>query len=135
MMFPILNRALTICNRNRSITALITLATLSILWSQDPGESLQKDGYLIVTTWFGYYLVERFTPRQLMRVFMITGWISIVGSFALAVAAPRYGIFTGRTDAASGWQGIYSHKNTLGMMAVYFLAPALFLPAKGLKAQ
>ncbi len=54
---------------------------------------------------------------------MITGSLTMVISLVLAVALPRYGIYTGREDSTSGWQGIYSHKNMLGIMTVYFLAP------------
>jgi exopolysaccharide production protein ExoQ len=62
---------------------------------------------------------------------MITGTIAIITSLFLAVALPRYGVFTGRAEESSGWQGIYTHKNTLGLITMYFLAPALFLPVKG----
>jgi exopolysaccharide production protein ExoQ len=131
LMFPIANSAFSIFSRNRYVVALVVLAAASILWSQDPAASLQKVFYLLVTTCFGLYLVERFSPRQLMQVVMITGSIAIIGSLVLAVALPRYGIFTGRAEESSGWQGIYTHKNTLGLITMYFLAPALFLPMKG----
>jgi exopolysaccharide production protein ExoQ len=131
LMFPIANSAFSIFSRNRYVAALVVLAAASILWSQDPSASLQKAFYLFVTTCFGYYLVERFSPRQLMQVVMITGAIAIIGSLVLAVALPRYGVFTGRADESSGWQGIYTHKNTLGLITMYFLAPALFLPFNG----
>ena len=131
LIYPLINSAFSIFNQNRYIAAIIVLATASALWSQEPTVTLQKDAYLIVTTCFGLYLIERFQPRQLMQVFLITGSIAIIGSLFLAVALPQYGIFTGRADASSGWQGIYSHKNTLGLMTVYFIAPALFLPVSG----
>ena len=133
LMYPLAWSTFSIFNRNRYIAALIVLATASALWSQEPIETLQRDLYLIITTCFALYLVERFSPRQLMQVFMITGSIAMIGSLALAVALPRYGIFTGRAEATSGWQGIYSHKNTLGLMTVYFIAPGLFLPPNGTK--
>jgi exopolysaccharide production protein ExoQ len=131
LMYPLANSAFSIFNRNRYVVALVVLAAASTLWSQDPAASLQKVAYLLVTTCFGLYLVERFSPRQLMQVVMIAGSIAIIGSLALALALPRYGIFTGRAEESSGWQGIYSHKNTLGLMTMYFLAPALFLPVNG----
>lgn len=128
LMLPLATSAFSIFTRNRYITVLVVFATVSVLWSQEPMDTVQKDVYLIVTTCFGLYLIERFQPKQLMQVFMIAGSISMVISIVLAVALPRYGIFTGREEASSGWQGIYSHKNVLGLMTVYFLAPALFLP-------
>ena len=131
LIFPLASSVLSLFSRNRYVAALVVLATASILWSQDPTASLQRVAYLLVTTCFGLYLVERFSPRQLMQVVMITGAIAIIGSLFLAVALPRYGIFTGRAEESSGWQGIYSHKNTLGLMTMYFLAPALFLPVNG----
>ena len=131
LICPLASSVLSLLNRNRYVAALVVLATASILWSQDPAASLQKVIYLLVTTCFGLYLVERFSPRQLMQVVMITGAIAIIGSLFLAVALPHYGIFTGRAEESSGWQGIYSHKNTLGLMTMYFLAPALFLPVNG----
>jgi exopolysaccharide production protein ExoQ len=131
LIFPLASSVLSLFSRNRYVAALVVLATASILWSQDPTASLQRVAYLLVTTCFGLYLVERFSPRQVMQVVMITGAIAIIGSLFLAVALPRYGIFTGRAEESSGWQGIYSHKNTLGLITMYFLAPALFLPVKG----
>lgn len=131
LMFPVANTAISVFTRNRYVASLIVLAAASILWSQDPSASMQKVFYLFVTTCFGYYLVERFSPRELMQVVMITGALAIIGSLVLAVALPRYGVFTGRAAESSGWQGIYTHKNTLGLTTMYFLAPALFLPAKG----
>jgi exopolysaccharide production protein ExoQ len=130
-MVPVANTAISVFTRNRYVASLIVLAAASILWSQDPSASMQKVFYLFVTTCFGYYLVERFSPRELMQVVMITGALAIIGSLVLAVALPRYGVFTGRAAESSGWQGIYTHKNTLGLTTMYFLAPALFLPAKG----
>jgi exopolysaccharide production protein ExoQ len=131
LMFPMANSALSIFTRNQSVMAIVVLAAASILWSQDPSGSMQKVAYLFITTCFGLYLVERFSPRQLMQVLMITGGIAIIGSIFLAVALPRYGFFTGRADESSGWQGIYTHKNTLGLMTMYLLTPALFLPVNG----
>jgi exopolysaccharide production protein ExoQ len=131
LICPLASSVLALFNRNRLVAALVLVAAASILWSQDPAASLQKVAYLLVTTCFGLYLVERFSPRQLMQVVMITGAIAIIGSLVLALALPRYGIFIGRADESSGWQGIYSHKNTLGLMTMYFLAPALFLPVNG----
>lgn len=131
LMLPIANSTLSIFSRSRYVAALVVLAAASILWSQEPSASLQKVFYLFVTTCFGLYLVERFTPRELMQVVMITGSIAIICSLVLAIALPRYGVFTGRAEESSGWQGIYTHKNTLGLITMYFLAPALFLPVKG----
>jgi O-antigen ligase len=131
LMSPMANSAFSLFSRNRYVAALVAVAAASVLWSQDPAASLQKVIYLIVTTCFGLYLVERFSPRHLMQVVMIAGSIAIIGSLVLAVALPRYGVFTGRAEESSGWQGIYTHKNTLGLMTMYFLSPALFLPVKG----
>jgi exopolysaccharide production protein ExoQ len=131
LMYPIANSAFSIFKRNQYVVAIVLLAAASMLWSQDPSGSAQKAVYLLVTTCFGLYLVERFSARQLMQVVMIAGAIAIIGSLFLAVALPRYGIYTGRADESSGWQGIYSHKNTLGLITMYFLSPALFLPVNG----
>jgi exopolysaccharide production protein ExoQ len=131
LMYPRANSGFSILNRNRYVVTIVLLAAASILWSQDPAGSLQKVAYLLITTCFGLYLVERFLPRQLMQVVMITGALAIIGSIFLAVAIPRYGFFTGRADESSGWQGIYSHKNSLGLMTMYLLTPALFLPVNG----
>jgi exopolysaccharide production protein ExoQ len=135
LMLPLATSAFSLFARNRYVAAVVVFATVSVLWSQQPTDTIQKDVYLIVSTCFGLYLIERFPPRQLMQVFMITGSLTMVISLFLAVALPRYGIYTGREDSTSGWQGIYSHKNMLGIMTVYFLAPALFLPVDKLKGK
>jgi exopolysaccharide production protein ExoQ len=118
-----------LCRHNILVVSIVALAMLSACWSQDPMRTLQKSAYLAVNTCFAFYLTERFTANRIMRLLLITGVIATVCSVMLAVAMPQFGVLRGTGNRAMGWQGIFPHKNELGIMMVYFLSPALLLPA------
>jgi exopolysaccharide production protein ExoQ len=123
-------KTLTILHRHLLLVSLVALAVLSILWSQDPKVTLQNSIYLIITTLFGFYLTQRFTAIQVMKLMVMGGWFLMGSSLFLGFAFPSIGIFHGTVGDSMGWQGIYPHKNELGVMTVYFLIPMLCLPAR-----
>lgn len=121
-------RVLSFLKNNGYLVAIVALATLSALWSQDPSRTLQRDVYFILNLCFAFYLTQRFSTIQVMRLLVAAGAIAIAASALLVLVVPKYGIFHDFQDGSAGLQGIYNHKNELGAMTIFLLTPALFLP-------
>jgi O-antigen ligase len=112
--------------RMRLFSAVTLLAILSSLWSRSPALSFRCGIYLLLNTAFCYYLVQRFTLQQLMRLMMLVGCVVFVISGMVAAALPGYAwAKTGGEHV--GLQGVFLAKNLMGNMAVLLLTPALFV--------
>jgi O-antigen ligase len=120
---------LMLSRRNGVFIALVILAMASTIWSQFPAKSLINSLYLAVDTLLAFYLYQRFSPEQLLRLLLIVGSICLTLTIILALFFPQYGI--DHAASASGWQGVYGHKNNCGEMTVFFLSAALFVPVEG----
>lgn len=98
---------------------LLAIAFLSILWSDAPLLSFLRFGAVAGSSLFGLYLASRYELRQQLVLLGWTFGLAALLSVIFALAVPSYGI---GTDAFEGlWQGIYQHKNTLGInMAMGF---------------
>jgi exopolysaccharide production protein ExoQ len=106
-------------------SAAALLATLSFLWSIDPMVSLRSGIYLLFNTLFVFYLIQRFSSQELMRLFIALGVIVAVLSALTAIVLPNYS-WT-KVGSRMALQGVFVAKNTLGNVAVLLLTPALFL--------
>jgi O-antigen ligase len=107
--------------------ALIGLAIVSTLWSEEPGLTLRRSIALVAPTALGVVLAQRFTRPELLR---ILGWslgIAAVLSALVSLAIPSVGIST-LDEYGSAWQGVYTNKNSLGR-AMAFGGTALVLVA------
>lgn len=124
-----LKAVLRLSRKNGVFIVLVILAMASTIWSQFPAKSLINSLYLAVDTLFAFYLYRRFSPEQLLRLLLIVGWICLTLSIILALFFPQYGI--DHSTPASGWRGIYGHKNNCGEMTVFFLSAALLVPVAG----
>ena len=111
--------------RVKFMTAATGLAIFSVLWSQDPAVTVRTGLYLCLNTLFVYYLVRRFSPDDLMRLFIGLGVLTAALSLSMAIVVPSYA-WT-RSEGLPALQGAFSAKNALGQMCVLFLTPALFL--------
>jgi exopolysaccharide production protein ExoQ len=99
-------------SRSLSVWLLVFIAAFSIIWSYDPASTLKDSITLIGSSLFGIYLASHYSWRQQLH---LIGWmfgISILLSFAFALALPQYGIM--REVGSRAWRGIYIHKNGLG---------------------
>jgi O-antigen ligase len=112
--------------RMKLFSAISLLAILSSLWSRSPQLSFRCGLYLLLNTTFCYYLLQRFTMQQLMRLMMLLGCIIFVLSGILAVALPAYA-WTKAGGEHMGLQGVFIAKNLMGNVAVLLLTPALFV--------
>jgi O-antigen ligase len=106
------NAALATARAAPALMALLALAGLSTFWSIDGGATLRRTIWLALTMAFGLYLAWRYEWRALLNVLAGGFAILIAGSFALAVLAPSIGRMAQEHPGA--WQGLWTHKNTLG---------------------
>lgn len=95
-----------------ALMALLALAGASALWSIDGGATVRRTIWLALTMAFGLYLAWRYEWRALLNVLAGGFAILIAGSFMLGVLAPGIGLMAQEHPGA--WQGLWTHKNTLG---------------------
>jgi exopolysaccharide production protein ExoQ len=111
--------------KNPLILGGILLAAVSALWSESPLITLRASAEVMLATLFACYLSAKMPTERLMRLLMFVGVVAGVLSTALALALPQYGIFQGYGGGA--WEGICSHKNTLGLSMAFLLTPVFFV--------
>jgi len=115
------------------LLGLLVFATLSLVWSDDRLITFLRLCALCGTTLSGLYLGERLTVLGQARLVMsILTWAAVL-SLAACIFMPSIGIMTG--ELQGNWQGIFGHKNQLGLnMAIGFgLSMLLFLATRRMR--
>ena len=123
-----INSILRICRENKLFVTLALYSLASCVWSQFPSLTLQFGIYIILNVLFVFYLLSRFTPLMIMKIFYAMGWIVVVSSITFALALPRYGI-DHRASTEGAWQGIFVYKQPCAIMCTFLLSVAFYLPA------
>ncbi len=103
---------------------LPALAIFSTAWSQDRGRTLPLAVMVLCLTFFAVYLCHRFRPNEQIELMNLAGIVMAFCSLVLIVFVPSIGIR--QTDGSPAWQGLFVHKNALGIMTVYFFAAAYY---------
>ena len=116
---------LRVALQNKLLLLAPAFAALSAAWSVSPTLTLRTTFELLMTTGFAFYLSARYSTERLMKIMVYLGWISAVLSLLLVVLAPAVGVY--HRDSSGAWQGIFSHKNFLGVGMAFFLTPIFFV--------
>jgi exopolysaccharide production protein ExoQ len=120
---------------NWAMLTLTGLALFSALWSYYPDTTFRRAFALLLTTTFAYYLVLRYTPRELLQ---LIAWALLLGaalSLVLVILYPSSTIYRGGPLVGS-WMGSFGHKNRLGrMMALAVIIFTLLLLEQGGKTR
>ncbi len=118
---------------NWALLVLTGYALFSSLWSYYPDATFRRAFALLLTTTFAFYLVLRFTPRELLQM---VAWALFLGATLSLVLVILYPGSMIHHDALAGsWRGSFGHKNRLGrMMALAVVVFALLLMEKGGKS-
>jgi len=95
------------------LLVVLMVPPLSILWSVDPDESVERAIAVIGTSLFGAYLGWRFTLGRIVFLLAIAMTIAVGLSLIAIVALPSIGIAQSGQWAGT-WTGIQFHKNGLG---------------------
>ena len=116
------------------VVALLCLACLSLLWSDEPFVAFRRAigfaGVIVV----GCYLALRYSPREFLTLLLYLCAVIIVTSLAMVALYPEKGVMHAAEEFAGlhegRWRGVFLHKNRLGgmmAMAVVIAAGCLAL--------
>lgn len=98
--------------RDRLLVALVTMALVSVLWSDERLLTLRRSVALIGTTMFGAYFSSRFGLVDQLKILSRALAFAAIMSLLFVLVLPPVGIASG--DFKGAWLGIYGHKNVLG---------------------
>jgi exopolysaccharide production protein ExoQ len=105
-------------------TSFPIAALLLFPLSQMPTRTISSGSLLLGSVLVIYYIMSRYTLDQILELFLVLGTATIMASIVFALALPQYGLdqMGGHSDA---WKGIFSAKNYLGNMALFFMTAAV----------
>lgn len=118
-------QALDYLRNTKIIWAVVAMAFLSVLWSDEPGFAFRRCLNMTASSGLGLYLACRYSSKELLK---LLGWalaISIVGSVLVVFFRPGLGIDSALADY--GWKGVFVQKNTLGRLMSLGVLVFLFL--------
>jgi exopolysaccharide production protein ExoQ len=106
------------------VTGFPILALLLFPVSQQATRTISSGALLLAAILLMYYIMSRYQFDELLELFLILGTGTMVASIVFALALPQYGLdrMGGHSTA---WKGIFSAKNYLGDLAVFFLTMAV----------
>jgi exopolysaccharide production protein ExoQ len=106
------------------VTCFPILALLLCPISQLPSRTISSALLLLGSTLLLYYIMSRYSPNQVLELLLILGTTTIAASIVFSLTLPQYGLDQtgGHPDA---WKGVFSAKNYLGNIALFFLTVAV----------
>jgi O-antigen ligase len=110
-------RFVYVATSDKLLLLLVGIVLVSVLWSAAPEITLRRSAALVGTTLFGGYLATRYGLKEQLRLLAWAMGITALLSLLVALALPSYGI-SDTTSTMGNWQGIFSHKNSLGRSMV-----------------
>jgi exopolysaccharide production protein ExoQ len=102
------------------VTSFPILALLLSPLSQLPTRTISSGALLLGSILLLYYIMSRYELNQVLELLLVLGTATIVASIVFAVALPQYGLDQ-MGGHSSAWKGIFSAKNYLGNLALFFL--------------
>jgi O-antigen ligase len=122
LMLKCYRGVLQLCWEMKAMMALSVLAPISFLWSNNPSMSLRRGIFLLLGTVFAFYLVKRFSARELAEVVVISGVFAAMIGIAISILVPS----VGRDNFNGGaWQGVFRSKNGCGNVILSLLTAAM----------
>ncbi len=111
------------------VTSFPILALLLSPLSQLPTRTISSGALLLGGVLLLYYIMSRYQLDQVLELLLILGTATIVASIVFAVALPQYGLDR-MGGHSSAWKGIFSAKNYLGNLALFFLTATVSYRAR-----
>jgi exopolysaccharide production protein ExoQ len=102
------------------VTSFPILALLLSPLSQLPTRTISSGALLLGSILLVYYIMSRYQLDQVLELLLVLGMGTMVASIVFAVVLPRYGLDQ-MGGHSSAWKGIFSAKNYLGNLALFFL--------------
>jgi exopolysaccharide production protein ExoQ len=106
------------------ITSFPILALLLYPVSQQPTRTISSGALLLAGVLLLYYIMSRYNLDQVLELLLVLGTVTIVASIMFALALPQYGLDQ-MGEHSEAWKGIFSAKNYLGNMGLFFLTVAV----------
>ena len=106
------------------ITSFPVLALLLFPMSQQPTRTISSGALLLAGVLLLYYIMSRYSLDQVLELLLVLGTVTIVASIMFALALPQYGLDQ-MGEHSEAWKGIFSAKNYLGNMGLFFLTVAV----------
>jgi exopolysaccharide production protein ExoQ len=106
------------------VTSFPILALLLSPLSQLTTRTISSGTLLLGSILLIYYMMVRYTLDQVLELLLVLGTATIMASIVFALALPQYGLdqMGGHSEA---WKGIFSAKNYLGNLALFFMTGAV----------
>ncbi len=111
------------------VTIFPILALLLSPLSQLPMRTVSSGALLLGGVLLLYYIMSCYTLDQVLELLLVLGTGTMVASIVFALALPQYGLDQ-MGGHASAWKGIFSAKNYLGNLALFFLTAAVSYRAR-----
>jgi exopolysaccharide production protein ExoQ len=111
------------------VTSFPILALLLSPLSQLPTRTISSSALLLGSILLLYYIMSRYQLDQVLELLLVLGIGTIVASIVFAVALPQYGLDQ-MGGHSSAWKGIFSAKNYLGNLALFFLTATVSYRAR-----
>src|SRR5271156_2475424 len=111
------------------VTGFPILALLLSPLSQLPTRTISSGALLLGSILLLYYIMSRYQFDQVLELLLVLGVGTMVASIVFAVALPQYGLDQ-MGGHSSAWKGIFSAKNYLGNLALFFLTATVSYRAR-----
>jgi exopolysaccharide production protein ExoQ len=106
------------------VTCFPILGLILCPLSQQPSRTISSALLLLGSTLLLYYIMSTYSPDQVLEILLILGTTTIGASIVFSLTLPQFGLDQtgGHPDA---WKGVFSAKNYLGNLALFFLTVAM----------
>jgi O-antigen ligase len=111
------------------MTSFPILALLLSPLSQLPTRTISSGALLLGCILLVYYIMSRYELEQVLALLFVLGTGTVVASIVFALALPQYGLDR-MGGHSSAWKGIFSAKNYLGNIALFFLTATVSYRAR-----
>jgi hypothetical protein len=132
LMIPVCWRIWFAAQQHWFLFLLPAWATLSTLWSVSAVRTFPTAIIITISTLFAVYLIIRFTPRQLMQLFVVTAVIATALSFLTVALVPSAGI--DHKNSTVGLEGIYPQKNICAVITMQLMTVGFCYAFRGVNA-
>jgi len=113
--------------RNALLLFLLLWMMISVAWTDNIQSSVMNSIKMALNIILAVYLFLRFPLNHIMKLIVLIGAASCLGSIAVVLLFPEFGIYTRSSAIFGAWQGIFTHKNICGMTMLFLLLPAFFI--------
>jgi exopolysaccharide production protein ExoQ len=115
---------LRIAGQMKLVTCFSLLALILFPVSQQVTRTLSSGLVMLGGILLMYYIASTYTLDQVLEQLLLVSTVTMTGSIVFALALPQYGL-DNMGGHATAWKGVFSAKNALGDMALFFLTVAV----------